>query len=181
MFSSIHSIRATGHRAALVAGLLVLLLAFAGHANTPITKIEPSVAPNLSFVNGAGQALNLEQFRGKVVVVNLWAPWCAPCLKEMPSLLSFAQKNHSKGVVVLPVTIGQYDPTAIQEFYTKLGIEALPIYIDGEHSFVRAFGAKGLPTSIIIDRSGKQVAQIHGATDWGSVEVTAFMRFLTNS
>jgi thiol-disulfide isomerase/thioredoxin len=105
-------------------------------------------------------------WRGKWVVLNFWATWCAPCRAEMPSLdrLQAAFPD----LAVLPVATGRNPPEAITRFYTEASITQLPILRDTTSGFARGMGVLGLPVTIIIDPSGNEVARLIGDAEWDS-------------
>lgn len=162
----------------IIVTLFIMMSALSAHAQTPLRKIAATPAPNISFYGKDGANLSLSQWRGKVVVVNLWATWCTPCIAEMPSLNEFAARYVPLGVTVIPLSIGQDDVAKIQAFYTQYGLNTFNVARDPEHAALRAFGVSGLPSSFIIDKAGNLVGQIDGATDWNDVQLNAYIKFL---
>jgi thiol-disulfide isomerase/thioredoxin len=137
---------------------------------------EPKPAPELSFFDGEGNALSLEDFRGKVVVLNLWATWCAPCRHEMPSLDRLQATLGEEGLQVLPLSLDRGEVSQIQAFYDEVGLPTLGIYHDPEAAAGRAFGAYGLPTTIVIDREGREIGRLLGPAEWDSEAAMALIR-----
>ncbi|HEY3674664.1 MAG TPA: TlpA disulfide reductase family protein [Candidatus Tumulicola sp.] len=107
-----------------------------------------------------GNAASLTQYRGRVVVLNLWASWCPPCRAEMPELQQFFVQNAARGVVVIGVNEGESAGRA-SEFARSLGI-TFPIWIDDEQRYGRVYAALGLPTTVVIDRAGIVVRGFDG-------------------
>jgi thiol-disulfide isomerase/thioredoxin len=126
----------------------------------------PEPAPQLSFTAQSGQAATLADFHGKVVLINLWATWCAPCIAEMPSLARL-QARLGK-LAVLAVSQDRQGADVVAPFVAKLAVPGLAVYLDPKSSVGHAFGVEGLPTSILIDRDGRVVGRLEGPADWDS-------------
>lgn len=109
-------------------------------------------APVFALQNDRGQPVSLEAYRGKIVVMNLWASWCPPCRAEMPDLQRLAAAYASRGVAVVGVNEGE-SPERASEFARSLRIE-FPIWIDTQQQYGRLFAALGMPTTTIVDRNG---------------------------
>lgn len=165
-----------------IAVCFLFLSAMSAHAQTqtPLRKLSPAPAPNISFLGKDGNVLQLSQWRGKVVVINLWATWCTPCIAEMPTLNEFAARYNPKGVTVIPLSIGQDSAEKIEAFFKQYGLSAMNVARDTDNSSLRAFGVSGLPSSFIIDKQGNLVGQIDGATNWNDVQLNAYIKFLLN-
>lgn len=132
-----------------------------------IPAASPQPAPELAFTDLAGKPLALADFKGKFVLLNLWATWCQPCLKEMPSLAALQAKlGPALTVVALSEDRGGAD--VVEPFIAKLGLDRLPIYLDPKSAAIRALGARGLPTSVLIDADGQILGKVEGGADWDS-------------
>jgi thiol-disulfide isomerase/thioredoxin len=137
---------------------------------------EPKPAPELSFLDGQGNALSLEDFRGQVVVLNLWATWCAPCRREMPGLDRLQAMLGEDGLAVVPLSLDRGEVGQIETFYEEVGLPTLGIYHDPKAAAGRAFGAYGLPTTIVIDREGREIGRLLGPAEWDSEEAVTLIR-----
>jgi thiol-disulfide isomerase/thioredoxin len=151
------------------ATFLVLLSAEAAADSTKIGQFipvaPPQPAPAAAFTDAAGNRVSLRDFVGRPTVVNLWATWCAPCLKEMPSLdrlqakltgrlqVAAIAEDHGGGKVVAP-------------FVAKRQLHDLKIYLDPEQAVAEAFKVRGLPTSVVLDARGREVGKVEGGADW---------------
>ncbi|MEM7043765.1 MAG: TlpA disulfide reductase family protein [Pseudomonadota bacterium] len=131
--------------------------------------------PALAFLDAEGNERSLEDFQGRVVVLNLWATWCAPCRKEMPSLdrLQAALGGDDFEVVALAVDRG--DLTKVLSFYDEVGIQDLAVYHDKTAKAGRTLRAPGLPTTLIIDREGKEVGRVLGDAEWDGDDVVTLL------
>jgi thiol-disulfide isomerase/thioredoxin len=134
---------------------------------------EPQAAPDITFQDTDGKARRLTEWRGKVVLLNLWATWCAPCKVELPSLDRLQAKLGSEKFTVLAVSTdrtGQKEPAA---FLAKAGITHLPLYNDATAAAIAQLKAEGLPVSVILDKDGREVARLLGPAEWDSPKTTA--------
>src|SRR5437764_6864204 len=130
-----------------------------------IPATPPQPAPEVSFEDLDGKPASLVDFRGKLLVVNLWATWCEPCLREMPSLERLQSKLDGK-LVVAAVSEDRGGAKIVEPFVGKLGLEKVKIYLDPKSAVGHAFEVRGLPTSIVIGSDGKVLGRVEGAAEW---------------
>ncbi len=136
----------------------------------------PVPAPSVPFQTLEGAQTSLADFLGQVLVVNFWATWCAPCVREMPDLERLHLALKDEGLAVLAVSQDRAGIGAVAPFLERLKLQRLPVYLDPPGNLARAFAIKGLPTTFIIDRQGRVVAGLIGPADWDSAEAKAFLR-----
>lgn len=129
---------------------------------------EPQAAPNLAFKGSDGKPHQLSEWRGKVVLLNLWATWCAPCKVEMPSLDRLQEKLGSDNFSVLALSVDRGGLEKPQAFFAGNGISHLVLYNDSEAEATAALRASGLPVSVVLDAEGREVARLIGPMDWDS-------------
>lgn len=127
----------------------------------------PQPAPAFSFTDMAGKEAGLADFKGSVVLLNLWATWCQPCLKEMPSLAALQQRL-GVSLTVLALSEDRGGAEVVTSFVEKHGLDKLKVYLDPKSSAIKAFEARGLPSSFLIDAEGKVLGKVEGAADWDS-------------
>ena len=129
----------------------------------------PADAPAVAFVDAAGKSHTLAEFKGKVVVLNLWATWCGPCVAEMPTLAKLATADAGKQVVILPISVDRVEDRANAIAFIA---KRPPLGFYNEPSFALAYGFKppvaDLPTTVLIDPQGRVRAELAGGTDWSS-------------
>ena len=134
----------------------------------------PSPAPETGFMLD-GRPMSLADFKGRVVLVNFWATWCGPCVAEMPSLDRLEAKLGGKDFAVLTLSEDR-NPAVIAPFFDQHGLEHLKRYHDPGGDLSRGFGIRGLPTTILIDREGREAGRIEGPVEWDSPEAEALIR-----
>jgi thiol-disulfide isomerase/thioredoxin len=141
---------------------------------------QPFPAPAISLTDSAGHSLDLADLHGKLVLVNLWATWCEPCLREMPSLERL-QSRVGERIAVLAVSEDRGGDKAVEPFTAKLGLKSVKIYLDPKSEIGHAFGARGLPTSLLIDRDGKVLGRVEGAAEWDSPKMLSVLEPLLSA
>jgi thiol-disulfide isomerase/thioredoxin len=135
----------------------------------------PQLAPPFSFDDLGGNAASLTDFAGRLVVLNLWATWCAPCLREMPSL-DRMQARLGEDVVVLAISEDRSGSKVVEPFIDKLGLKSVKFYLDPKSGAERAFKVQGLPTSFVIGRDGKILGRVEGAAEWDSPKLLDILK-----
>jgi thiol-disulfide isomerase/thioredoxin len=135
-----------------------------------VPSAQPYPAPAISLSDITGRSVELSELHGKLVIINLWATWCAPCLREMPSLERL-QSRFGERIAVLAVSEDRGGNKTVEPFIDKLGLKSVKVYIDPKSEVGHAFGARGLPTSFLIDREGKVLGRVEGAAEWDSPKI----------
>jgi thiol-disulfide isomerase/thioredoxin len=136
---------------------------------------QPRALPEIRFADQQGDDLTLADFRGRVVLLNVWATWCVPCRQEMPTLDRLQARLGSKDFLVIALSIDRKGVEAVRGFYREVGVENLAIYVDASGQGPRALGVPGLPTTLLIDREGREVARKMGAAEWDSREMVSLV------
>ncbi len=164
------------HRRTLLAATTVILSAAVARkpqaaGSTSLDGFQPSEGvppPPLHFVTADGTERTLAEFAGQGVVLNFWATWCVPCVAEMPALDAMARAVAEERIAVLPLSSDRGGAKAVERFYAERGITTLPVLLDPRGEAARAVGAKGIPTTVLIDRSGLERGRLEGAVEWAS-------------
>ena len=138
-------------------------------ALTPFPKPRPLAA--VAFQDGAGRKLALADFKGKVVLLNVWATWCSPCRQEMPTLDRLQSKLGGKDFEVVALSIDRDGPDVVRKFFAEVGVRNLALYIDPSMESQSKLELIGVPTTLLIDREGREVARYTGVAEWDRPEV----------
>lgn len=139
----------------------------------------PAALPAFRFQDGAGQPRTLADFRGRYVLLNVWATWCAPCRKEMPTLARLQARLGGPDFEVLALSIDAGGAQAGTRFYREIGVEGLAVYVDAWLQVYSALGVVGVPTTMLLDRDGRELARHVGAAQWdGEPAVQSIQRFM---
>lgn len=138
----------------------------------------PKPLPAISFLDGEGGRHELSELLGRPVLLNLWATWCQPCIAELPSLAALARSQGPGGIAVVALSTDRGGTLAVREFLAAHRID-LPVRTDPQGASVEALGARGLPTTLLIDRQGRERARLEGAADWASEAARAAILGLT--
>ena len=162
---------------ALIAASLLPLPAQAGSFTfTPYPTPRPLPLAKVTFENAQGKLMNLAEFKGKVVLLNIWATWCPPCVEEMPTLNKLQTLLGGKEFAVVPLSIDKGGIFTVKSFYQDNFIDHLPIYVDATTHAVDTLDILGTPTTILIDKQGREVARTLGPQNWDKPDVIAQIR-----
>ncbi len=136
----------------------------------------PKAIPELRFVDATGRAQTLADFRGKVVLLNVWATWCEPCREEMPALDRLQARLGGDRFQVVALSVDQQGASIARKFYDEFAIKALPLYIDPTAKAAFVLDAPGLPVTLLVDRNGREIGRHLGAVKWDAPEVVERLR-----
>jgi thiol-disulfide isomerase/thioredoxin len=157
--------------------LIVTAASFAAALEPPKNFVmhdtpKPAVA---AFEDAQAHSRSLADFKGKVVVLNIWATWCVPCRREMPALDRLQAKLHGPDFEVIPVSIDRGGIEVVRKFYGEIGVQNVGIYTDRSGQVLRTLAAVGLPTTVLIDHTGREIGRIVGPAEWHSPEIVEFL------
>jgi len=136
----------------------------------------PKPLPEIAIADGDGKAGTLADFHGKFVLLNIWATWCVPCRKEMPTLDRLQGQLGGPDFEVVALSIDRGGADAVRKFYSEVGIQHLALHFDAAAEAAFKLSAVGLPTTLLIDGQGQEVGRLIGPADWDSPEMIAFLR-----
>ena len=120
----------------------------------------------LTFLDEKNRELNLNEFKGNLVLLNFWATWCAPCKEEMPSLDGLKLIPELNNIEIFPINIGKDSLKKSDQFFKDLNIKNLNIYFDNPKTLAKDFGLRGVPTTILFNKEGKEFARVIGSIDF---------------
>ncbi len=141
-----------------------------------LVRPERKPVANLEFQDAGGKPLKISDWKGRVVLINLWATWCAPCRKEMPDLAELQKELGSKDFEVVAISVDRKGVEASSVFLKETGADSLKLYIEPTTAIVNDLQAIGLPATVLIDRQGNEIGRLLGPADWASPEAKALIK-----
>jgi len=179
---------------AAAAGLAAIAIYGASHRGEPIPEAPSSglpatlimlqatpgnpQVPDASFVDGEGRQVHLSDFRGRFVLLNMWAKWCPPCINELPALARAQKKLPADRIVVVAVDLENNEPAEVVEFLRAHGAQDLTAYVDRDLALMKSFKAYGLPLTVVIDPEGREIARAFGPEQWDGPDALAYLQKL---
>jgi thiol-disulfide isomerase/thioredoxin len=136
----------------------------------------PTPVPEVRFTDGDGRPRTLADFRGKVVLLNVWATWCLPCREEMPTLDRLQAALGGQSFEVVALSIDRQGAEVVRTFYSEIGVRNLAQHVDASGQALSALAALGLPTTILIDAEGRELGRLMGPAEWDAPEMVAFLK-----
>jgi thiol-disulfide isomerase/thioredoxin len=136
----------------------------------------PKPVPDLKFVDRTGAPRSLADFRGRFVLLNVWATWCTPCREEMPSLDRLQQTLGGADFEVVALSIDRGGVFAVESFYEELDLRALRVYVDSSAEALAKLRAPGIPMTVFVDRRGRELWRVAGPARWDDPGVVARIR-----
>ncbi len=152
-----------------------------GRAAGPLGRLQespPRPLPEFTFTDAEGKEHRVADFAGKGLLINLWATWCGPCVKEMPALDRTQAALAGEGVVVLALSSDRGGRSQVAPFYERHELRHLGLWLDPRGAAMRALGVRGLPTTVVVDRAGQERARLEGAAEWDQPEMLDRLRRL---
>lgn len=157
--------------------LAVPLPAIAAEAPQNFAVLDtPAAVPQISFTDAAGQSRTFADYSDKVVLLNVWATWCAPCRKEMPTLDRLQARLGGPDFEVVALSMDRKGLDAVKKFYAEISVTHLALNIDISAKAMFALGAVGLPMTLLIGRDGKEIGRLIGPAEWDAPDMVDFIR-----
>ena len=129
---------------------------------------DPKVYDNVIFLDKNDKKLNIEEFRGNLILLNFWATWCEPCKEEMPSLNRLQVNKDLSNLKIFAINISQESKKKVDDFFKDFGIKNFDPYYDAPITLAKTFSLRGVPTTILINKDGKEFSRIFGSIDFDS-------------
>ena len=132
--------------------------------------------PEIPFFADGETERTLANYHGRGVIINFWATWCAPCVREMPALDRLSAELASDRIAVLALSADYAGAPIVRKFYDKNGISNLEVLVDRKAQLARSFKVPGLPTTIVLDADGREIGRVLGIAEWDAPETVSFLR-----
>ena len=137
----------------------------------------PKIYEEVVFKDSNNYDVNLDDFKGKLLILNFWATWCAPCREEMPSLDGLQSNTNFDNLKIFPINIGSENIQKAESFFSELNIQNLDIYFDHPTTLAKKFSLRGVPTTILFNKEGKEFARIIGSINFNDEIVIKWLKF----
>ena len=136
----------------------------------------PKIYEEVVFKDSNDYDVNLDDFKGKLLILNFWATWCAPCREEMPSLDDLQSNSNFDNLKIFPINIGQENFSKSDSFFKELDIQNLEIYFDAPVTLAKKFSLRGVPTTILFNKKGEEFGRIMGSIDFNNLEFINWLK-----
>jgi thiol-disulfide isomerase/thioredoxin len=164
----------------IAAGWLILAMSSSASAQQAPRNFVLHEAPKpiaaIGFEDEQGRTQNIGDFKGTVVLLNIWATWCGPCREEMPALDRLQDTLGGPNFAVVALSIDRKGIDAVRKFYAEVGVRNLAIHLDSTGRSIRELATVGVPTTLLLDREGREVGRVSGPVEWKSAEIVDFLR-----
>ncbi len=168
----------------IAAAWLILAMApFASAQQAPpnfILHPKPQPISAIVFEDDQGRSQNIGDFKGKIVLLNIWATWCGPCRQEMPALDRLQALLGGPDFAVVALSIDRKGVEAVHKFYAGVGVRNLAIQLDSAARSIRELSTVGVPTTLLLDRDGRELGRISGPAEWDAPAVVDFLRSIVS-
>ena len=143
--------------------------------NLALSK-NPKIYEKIVFKDSSGEDVSLDDFKGKLLILNFWATWCAPCREEMPSLDDLQSNSNFDNLKIFPINIGQENFSKSDSFFKELNIQNLEIYFDAPITLAKKFSLRGVPTTILFNKKGEEFGRIMGSIDFNNLDFINWLK-----
>ena len=147
-----------------------------GHMAAFVYKAEPPALASFKFVDGTGKERTLSEWKGRVVLLNLWATWCAPCRKEMPDLDKLQAEVGSDKFEVVAISVDRSGVNGARKFLGEVGVSKLTLYADPTARLSSELKVLGLPATLLIDADGREVGRLLGPAEWATDDAKSLIK-----
>jgi thiol-disulfide isomerase/thioredoxin len=147
-----------------------------GHVAAFVFRKAPEALPDVKFQDGTGKEVTFADWRGKVVLVNLWATWCLPCRKEMPGLDRLQKELGSDRFEVVAISVDRKGAAASRKFLDETQVERLALYVDPTARLSSDLRVVGLPATLLLDTQGREIGRLLGPAEWDSEDAKRLVR-----
>ena len=163
----------------LAGGSVAALLGFAGRLSAATDRAASKLAVReFHFSDGSGARRTLADVPARAFLLNFWATWCPPCVAEMPSLDRLQEMLSSQEIKILPLSADTNGRIEVERFYRRHNLRNLGIWLDADRDAAVAYEVQSLPTSVLTDGTGREIARVEGAAQWDAPQLVAMVRRL---
>jgi thiol-disulfide isomerase/thioredoxin len=147
---------------------------------TPITKNSVDETGYFNWKNAKGEVLSLKNFKGRIVLLNFWATWCLPCIKELPSMERLQTKFKEDDFTIIAISLDRGGKSVAARLLRRLKLKKLTLYTDKENKSAQKLGVKFMPTTFIFDRESRKLGKLQGGIEWDSTNAEALIKYFIN-
>jgi thiol-disulfide isomerase/thioredoxin len=144
--------------------------------NNLVILKNPKIYEEVVFKDSNNYDVNLDDFTGKLLILNFWATWCVPCREEMPSLDDLQSNSDFDNLKIFPINVGQENLSKSDFFFKEIGIQNLEIYFDSPITLAKKFSLRGVPTTILFNKKGEEFGRIMGSIDFNNSEFINWLK-----
>ncbi len=148
---------------------------------TPITKNSMDETGNFNWKNTKGETQSLANFKGRIVLLNFWATWCLPCIKELPSMERLQTKFKKDDFTIIAISLDRGGKSVAARLLKRLKLNKLMLYTDKENKSAQKLGVKFMPTTFIFDRESRKLGKLQGGIEWDSKDAEALIKYFINN
>jgi thiol-disulfide isomerase/thioredoxin len=147
----------------------------------PSVQPRPSPSDDATWKDSSGKILNLANFSGKVVLVNYWATWCPPCVRELPSIDRLQAQLGGDDFTIVAISIDRGGKPIARRLMKRLRLKNLALYLDPSSKSAKTLGVRSMPTTFLFDRKGREIGKLEGGAEWDDKEAIALIRYFIDN
>jgi thiol-disulfide isomerase/thioredoxin len=148
---------------------------------TPNTKTNNNTYHNFTWKNAVGKTLSLKDFKGKIILLNFWATWCQPCIRELPSMERLQAKFNGDDFSIVAISLDRGGASVAARLLKRLKLKKLKLYIDKKNKSAQILGVKFMPTTFIFDRKSRKLGMLQGGVEWDNKNATALIQYFIDN
>ena len=148
---------------------------------TPNTKANNNTYHNFTWKNAVGKTLSLKDFKDKIILLNFWATWCQPCIRELPSMERLQAKFNEDDFNIVAISLDRGGANVAARLLKRLKLKKLKLYIDKKNKSAQVLGVKFMPTTFIFDRKSRKLGMLQGGVEWDSKNATALIQYFIDN
>jgi thiol-disulfide isomerase/thioredoxin len=147
----------------------------------PSVQPRPSPSDNATWKDANGKILNLANFKGKVILINYWATWCPPCIRELPSIDRLQARLGGDDFTIVAISIDRGGKPIARRLMKHLRLKNLALYLDPTSKSAKKLGVRSMPTTFLFDRKGREIGKLEGGAEWDDKEAIALIQYFIDN